>query len=173
MSYVNSNRNRIVATLATALAALGVAVGSGASFTAQSANPTNTYVSGALEMSNSKADNAIFAGSQLRPGESTTGSVTIKNTGSVAGDFRLLEQAVTDPFVADLKLEVRQSGVATPIYDGSFGGVPSGGIALGTYAAGAERTYAFKVTLPAAADDADENKTATATYRWDATTVAP
>ena len=173
MSYVSSNRKRVVGALVTALAAVGVAVGSGASFTASTANPANTFSSGALEMSNSRNDAAIFAGSALKPGESTSGQVTIKNTGTVAGDFTLSEIGATDPFNADLKLEVRQSGVATPIYDGSFGGVPAGGIALGTYAAGAERTYAFKVTLPASADDSDENKTATATYRWDATTVAP
>lgn len=173
MSYITENPKRVLGALTAALAAAGIAVGSGASFTSQSANAANTFASGALEQTNSKGSGAIFSGSALKPGESTSGTVTIKNTGTVAGDFRLSELNEVDPFDADLKLEVVQEGASAPVYDGSFGAVPDAGLDLGTYAAGAERTYTFTVTLPAGADNSDKNKTAGATYQWDATTVAP
>ena len=59
---------RTIAALATGLAATGVAVGSGADFSAQTANPANTFTAGTLKMDNSKAGAAIFAPSDLKPG---------------------------------------------------------------------------------------------------------
>ena len=81
---------RTLAALATVLAAVGVTVASGADFTAQSANPANTFSTGTLTMSNSRADAAILTACGLRPGvDATEGTVDIANTGSLSGAFTL------------------------------------------------------------------------------------
>src|SRR4051812_35723464 len=72
---------RTLGTLALGLCALGVAVGSGADFSAQTANPSNTFSAGSLTMDNSKSGAAIFQADNLSPGGTArTGVVDIKNT---------------------------------------------------------------------------------------------
>src|SRR4051812_45442882 len=78
---------RTLGPLALGLAALGVAVGSGADFSAETANPSNTFSAGSLSMDNSKDGAAILSASNMQPGgEPQTGVVDIKNTGSIDGD---------------------------------------------------------------------------------------
>jgi len=164
-------RTRIIAGLATALAATGVAVGSGATFTSQTANPANTFTSGTLTQTNSKAGASILTGSNMKPGDVKTGEVTIKNTGSIAGDFKLSEKNAANAFNAgSLKLKIEDVSTATPtqVYSGDLGGVAGAGIALGSYAAGEQHTYKFTVTLDQNAPNTDQGKSATADYQWDA-----
>src|SRR4051794_41632168 len=66
------------------LVAIGVAVGTGANFSAQATNPTNTFSAGVVKMDNSKANAAIFSASNMKPGApAQTGTVDIQNTGSM------------------------------------------------------------------------------------------
>jgi hypothetical protein len=165
-------RKRIIAGLATALAATGVAVGSGATFTSQTANPSNTFSSGTLTQTNSKSGVAITTGTNMKPGDVKTGEVTIKNTGSIAGDFKLSEKNAANAFGAgSLKLKVEDVTTSTPsqVYSGDLGGVAGAGIALGSFAAGEAHTYRFTVTLDQNAPNADQNKSASADYQWDST----
>src|SRR5688572_4546479 len=60
---------RVLAALATVLAATGLTVASGADFTARSANPSNTFTTGTLSVSNSRAGAAILSASGLKPGD--------------------------------------------------------------------------------------------------------
>ena len=83
---------RTLGALATVLAAAGLTVASGADFTAPSANPANTFSTGTLSMSNSAANAAVLTASNLRPGDSSSGTVDIANTGSLSGAFTLTEQ---------------------------------------------------------------------------------
>ena len=166
-------RKRIVAGLATTLAALGVAVGSGATFTSQTANPTNTFSSGTFTHTNSSNGVAIVTGANLKPGDSKIGQVTITNTGSLAGTFKLTESGATNGFAAgSLKLKIED--ITTPaspvvIYTGDLGKIAAGGIDLGNYAVSEARTYRFTTTLDQAATNADQGKTATADYTFTAT----
>jgi hypothetical protein len=163
-------KKRIIAGLATALAAVGVAVGSGATFTSATANPTNTFTSGTFTHTNSKNGAAITTGSNMKPGDIKTGDVTITNTGSIAGNFTLTEANATNGFGAgDLHLNVQD--ITTPaspttVYNGDLGS--AGSIALGNYPAGAAHTYRFTVTLDQNAPNSDQGKSATADYRWTA-----
>lgn len=162
---------RIVAGLATVLAALGVAVGSGASFSSQTANPTNTFVSGSFTHTNSKNGVAIVTGQNMKPGDVKTGDVTITNTGSLAGTFKLSESNASSTFTAgNLKLKIEDITGATPVqvYSGNFGAVPAAGIALGNFAAGEAHTYRYTVTFDQAADNTDQGKSASADYTWTA-----
>lgn len=165
------HRKRIIAGLATVLAAVGVAVGSGASFTSQTANPANTFQSGTFTHTNSKNGAAIVTGTNMKPGDVKTGDVTITNTGSLAGTFKLTESAVSSGFTAgNLRLKIEDVTTATPVqvYSGNFGAVPAAGITLGSYAAGEAHTYRYTVTFDQAADNADQGKSATANYTWSA-----
>src|SRR5205085_12703437 len=84
---LRANPRKVLAALATVLVAVGVTVASGATFTAQTANPSNTFSAGTLSMTNSNAGAAILTASNMKPADpATKGTVVIKNTGTVAGD---------------------------------------------------------------------------------------
>jgi spore coat-associated protein N len=161
---------RTIAGLATVLAAAGVAVGSGATFTAQSANPTNTFTAGTLLHSNSKGDGVtIVTGSNLKPGDVRTGETTIKNTGTLAGTFKLSEVNDSNAFragVLDLVVDEVSGGVTRNVYTGDLGGL--GSVALGSFAPDESRTYKYSVTVDAvASNNDDQGKAATADYVFD------
>src|SRR3954462_3888993 len=79
------NPKRRLGALAALLAAGAVAVGSGANFTASTANPSNTFATGALSMVTSKDSAAILTASAMKPGDSVAGTVDIQNSGTMAG----------------------------------------------------------------------------------------
>src|SRR3954453_2791204 len=92
----DGNRKRTLATLALGLLAVATAVGSGADFTARTANPSNTFSAGTLSMENSKDGTAILNADNLKPGgDPKTGGVDIKNTGSIDGAFTLTRDQLT------------------------------------------------------------------------------
>lgn len=173
VDFLSRNPRKALGGLATVLAATGVAVGSGADFTAQSANPSNTFSAGALTMSNSKDGQAILSASNLKPGASESGTVTIKNTGSVGGSFKVTQEktAASTGAKSDLfnKLNVRiTDGSATPVYDGPMSALSSRG--LGGFAPNDAKTYTFAVSWPSGSDDNDYAgaKDLVVKYTWDA-----
>jgi spore coat-associated protein N len=175
------NPRRTLATLGTVVAAVGVTYASGADFTAQSANPANTFSTGTLTMSNSAENAAVFTASNLRPGDATTGTVDIANTGSLSAGFSLVRGAVSDsdaahPLSAKLTAQIVDCGAFTGAtaptcdaddqvtYDGTLAAMnTAAGYQLGSFAADEKHRYRFQVTL---AQDADNN------YQGDSTTVA-
>src|SRR5437764_8712182 len=75
---------RTLASLTLALIAIAVSIGSGANFTSRAENPSNTFAAGIVKMDNSKANAAILAASNMKPGAPPqTGTVDIQNTGSM------------------------------------------------------------------------------------------
>lgn len=174
---------RTLATLGAILAAVGVAVGSGANFTAQTANAANTFTAGTLSMTNSQAG-AVLSASNMKPGDVTTGTVDIKNTGSVAGVFTLSRTALNDsdnanPMSAQLNVVVKDCGdfsSGTPTcdagdpnrYSGTLAAM-TGSQALSTFAAGEEHRYQFTTTFASGAGNAYQGDSSTATFTWDAT----
>jgi spore coat-associated protein N len=169
MQTIESPRRsrRILAPLGTMLVAGAIAIGSGASFTSQSVNPESAYATGTLTQSNSKANAAIFNMSNLKPGDTVNGSVTIKNTGSLPAAFTLSELEADNGFVDDdnLKLTVTAADGET-VFDGTFGTL--GQKPLGTFAAAEAETFTFSVELAQTAGNAEQGRTATAIYQWDA-----
>lgn len=171
MRYLSRHPRRVLLALATAMVAAVAAVGSGADFSSHSANPSNTFSSGNLVQSNSKSGINVVAGSNLKPGDVRSGEVTITNTGSLAGTFKLTESNASNGFGAgDMSLKVDDVSGANPvsIYSGDIGKVPAGGINLGSYAAGEARTYRFTATFSKEAPNSDQGKAAKAEYEWDA-----
>ena len=118
---------------------------------------------------------AIVTGSNLKPGDVRGGEVTITNTGSLAGTFRLMESNASDGFgPGDMTLKIDEvSGQKTTnLYSGDIGKVPAEGIGLGSFAAGEARTYRFTATFSKEAPNSDQGKVAKADYEWEAAPTA-
>jgi len=171
MNYLFRNPGRALAGLLTVIVAAAAVVGSGADFSSHSANPANTFASGTLLQSNSRSGVAIVTGSNLKPGDVRSGEVTITNTGSLAGTFKLSETNASNPFgVGNMTLKVDDvtGQKTTNVYSGDVGKVAAEGIVLGSYAAGEAHTYRFTATFNKEAPNSDQGKVARADYEWDA-----
>jgi spore coat-associated protein N len=177
---LRANPRRTLAAMATLLIAVGVTAASGATFTAQTANPSNKFTAGTLSMSNSKDNAAILTASNMKPGDTATGSVDIANTGSVSGAFTLSKTALTNsdgsnPMANKLNLVVTDcgtdldcsTGASSNVYTGTLAGIGTG-IALGNFGAGVGHRYKFDVEFDSSATDAYQGDNAEATFTWDA-----
>lgn len=162
---------KVLVPLATAALAGAIAIGSGADFTSSSQNTASAVTAGTLTQSNSKADAAIFNLTDIKPGDVLNGTVTITNTGSLPAIFTLTEDQLSDEFTAGQLTEkiqdVTDPAAPVTVYDDTFG--DAGSQPLGSFAAGEARTYQVTVSLLRTATDAEQGKTASATYTWDAT----
>ena len=178
LSALAAHPRRTIGALAVVLAAVGITVGSGANFTAHSANPSNTFTAGTLSIGNS-ASSALFNATGLRPGQTVNGTVDIENTGSLSGAFTLSTSNVVDTasLLGQLDLKVEDCGTftgTTPpncagtnfVYNGKANAV--GTPALGTYAANAKHRYQFSVTMPTTIANTFQGKTASVEFDWDA-----
>lgn len=171
--------------LLTLLLAAGAVVGSGADFTATSANPANTFASGTLSIGNSKEGTAVLTASDLRPaGPEAVGTVDIENDGSLDGAFSLSRTAPADsdpvnPLSAKLNLAVVDCGEFdgatapdcgdgddTTAYDGTLDAM--GATALGTYDGGEKHRYELTVGLDGSAGDAYQGATSEVQFDFDA-----
>jgi hypothetical protein len=177
--------------LLTLLLAAGAVVGSGADFTATSANPTNTFAAGTLSIANSKEGLAVLTASNMRPaGPAATGTVDVKNSGSLSGAFTLsrstpLDSDAGNPLSGKLNVTVVDCGkfvgaTAPTCGDGDDVAKYSGGTlaqmgtagytigALGTYAAAEEHRYEFTVQLDGSADDDYQGDTSSVEFDFNA-----
>jgi spore coat-associated protein N len=179
----HSRRRRLIAAggilVATLVLASAFLVGSGAAFTSTSANPANVFTAGTLTHSNDKANAAILTASLMKPADVKTGTVTIKNTGSLSGDFTL-EMAKTADVPGSnggslfnvLKLKIDDG--ATTVYNGNLKDFTSK--LLGTYASNDTHTYTFTITFPdgglpggnTTGDNAYQGSSTTVEFDWTA-----
>jgi hypothetical protein len=176
---------RTLAALATVLVAVGITAASGANFTATSANPGNSFATGTLSMSNSKAGTFILSASDMRPGDpATIGTVDIANTGSLSGAFSLVrgtpaDSDSTNPLSAKLNLVVTDCGTfasGTPVcgdsndvvkFTGTLAAMPST-TAMGTFAAAEKHRYQFSVALDSSAGNAYQGDSSVTQFDWNA-----
>jgi hypothetical protein len=181
---LRANPRRLLAALATILVAVGVTVASGASFTASTANAGNAFTAGSLTMSNDKAPTAILTASGMKPGDATTdatGTVVIKNTGSLTGAFTLTRSSLTNtdatnPLAAKLNTTITDCGVdqnCATVGDNSvkYSGLlsaMSAPISLSNWAGAEQHTYRFVVSLDSSAGNVYQSGSSTAGFTWDA-----
>jgi spore coat-associated protein N len=190
LRFLAANPRLALGALLTLLLAAAAVVGSGADFTASSANPANTFAAGTLSILNSKEGTAVLSASNLRPGNSSTGTVDIKNTGALSGAFTLARTAPVDsdganPLSSKLDLTIVDCGTfvgATPPTCGdgddvskySAGTIAQMGTAghlvtaLGTYAANEQHRYQFTVQLDSTAGNAYQGDTSSVEFDWNA-----
>lgn len=182
-----ANPRLALGALLTLLLAAAAVVGSGADFTASSANPANTFAAGTLTISNSKEGAAVLSASGLKPGNSANGTVDIQNTGDLSGIFTLSRTAPVDsdganPLSGKLNLTIIDCGTfasGTPVCgDGNDVTVYNGGTiaqmgtvghtvnSLGTYAGSDKHRYQFTVQLDNTAGNAYQGDTSSVEFDW-------
>jgi hypothetical protein len=109
----------------------------------------------------------------MKIGDSVTGSVTITNSGTLAGVYSLAGSTTgSAPLASQLNLKVyRDVDGVNALYDGSLGAFTSA--ALGTSLAGEAHVFYFHVTFPTTGTDAGDNLlqglSASTTFTWSAT----
>ena len=182
LDFVARHPMRVLGALSALIAAVAVAVGSSASFTASSANPSNTFAAGTLSILNSKEGLAVLTASGMKPGDSATGTVDVQNSGSLSGAFVLSRSNIVDsdavhPMSAKLDLVVKDCGdfssgtptcdVGDPVkYTGTI--TAMGSTALGTFAAAEKHRYQFAVTFNSSADNNYQGDNSSVEFDWDA-----
>ena len=177
--------------LLTLLLAAGAVVGSGADFTASSANPSNTFAAGTLSIVNSNEGVAVLTASNMRPaGPAATGTVDIENSGSLSGAFTLSRTAPVDsdganPLSGKLNITVTDcgefAGAVAPVCGngddvvkftgGTIAQMGTGGYAidaLGSYDAGEKHRYEFSVQLDGSANDNYQGDTSSVEFDFNA-----
>jgi hypothetical protein len=151
---------KVLATIAALAAVSMLAIGG--TYANFSATPVtisnNAFATGALTMART-GSGVLFDLSNAKIGQEATGSVTINNTGTLAGAYTLSGTPYT----------------GSPIYDGTLAGFTSS-LDLGTFAATTgTATFYFHVTLPTTGTDAGDNalqgKSAAVSFTWNATQV--
>jgi spore coat-associated protein N len=170
---------RSLAALAVVLAAVGITVGSGANFTASAANPGNVFTTGTLLIGDSSSS-ALLNATGLKPGDSSSATVDITNTGSLDGDFAL-KTANAGGYTAllgQLDISVVDCGAwtstapscttgTTSVYSGKVNALTNA--SLGSFAGGIKHRYKFTATLPSSTDDTFQGRTAQVDFTWSAT----
>jgi spore coat-associated protein N len=153
---------RLLVPLATLLAATGIAVASGATFSTSTAS-TGLATSGTLRQINSNA--VAFEQTDLKPGDTVTGAVTITNSGTLPAAFTLTEAQVSNTFepAGDLTLAITDE-TGKVVSNTTLGAAAP--VSLGLFAAGDAHTYTYKVTVSAGATNAQQNKLAKTTYTF-------
>jgi hypothetical protein len=146
-------------------------------FDASTANPGNSFSSGTLTMSNDKDGSLVVTvASDMKPGDVSCGTVTVKNTGSLPAQLELSESAVTgggaSSFGRYLQMHIVQDGSfssgctlaaggsdvyaagafdslpITKLTGGIAGPTPAAGSAVGDWASNESHTYAIVVSFP-------------------------
>jgi spore coat-associated protein N len=180
-----ANPRLALGALLTLLLAAAAVVGSGADFTASSANPSNTFAAGTLTIANSKQGTAVLTASGLRPaGPAALGTVDIQNTGSLSGAFTLSRTAPVDsdaanPLSGKLNVTVIDCGAfsgstASTCGDGDDVTEYSGTLAsmsttaLGPYAGAEKHRYQFSVQLDGTATNAYQGDTSSVQFDFNA-----
>jgi hypothetical protein len=134
--------------------------------------------SGAFEISNSDEGLPIFAASGIAPGEATSGTVTIEDTGSEPVVLTLRRgELVDEPGLGGGLLssrlhltvvDVTKPAAPRTVYAGSLDSMPEQ--PAGTLAVGEARTYEFTATLPDGGEPSFQNAvqgaSTTVAYSW-------
>jgi hypothetical protein len=165
MNPMKGNR-KVLVPLATMLAAGAVAVGSGATFSSQSAH-TVSVTAGTLHHTNSHNGQTLTV-SNLKPGDSQSGTLTITNDGSLDATLSLKPTSESSTFVAGaLNLKIVQTGNSTPIYNGDFSGLATPATwDLGALNVGQSTTLTYTVSMDSAATDSNQGKSASAGFQY-------
>jgi hypothetical protein len=171
-------KNLALTKILLSLAALGaISIAAvGGTFANFTATPTsissNAFSAGELEMTRS-GSGAIFSADKMKIGDTASGSVTITNTGNLAGAYTLQgSSSGSAALAAQLHLTLyKDTDGGTAVYDGALGSFSA---SLGTFAAdGDAHTFYFHVSLPTTGSDAGDNLlqglSATESFTWSAT----
>src|SRR5207248_4977680 len=172
-------KKTLLSLAAVAVVAVAAVGGTFANFTATPTSiASNAFAAGSLSMTRS-GSGAIFSASAMKIGDTATGSITISNTGSLAGAYTLAGSGSGSSVLANqltLKIYADTDNSGSPVYDGTLGGFSSA--SLGTFAATTgSHTYYFHLSLPTTGSDTSDNAfqglAASETFTWSAVQAYP
>jgi hypothetical protein len=145
-----------------------------ANFTATSTNPSNTFGSATLSMSNDKPNaNDLVNVTNLVPGDTMNRTVTITNTGNASFTYTAaISAAASTALWTDTTngLQVTVKRGATTLYTGALKNMSLA--ASGTIAAGATDTLTYDFSFPSTAGNTMQNLTQDMTITYTATQLA-
>jgi spore coat-associated protein N len=176
MQTLKTLLSKKIALSAAAIGAVSIAAAGGtyANFTATPVTiSNNAFAAGTLEMDRS-GSGAVFSAAGMAIGDEASGSVTITNSGSLAGEYSLSGSAGGD-LAPSLELVIYKDDdgdAGAKVYEGGLDELDS--VDLGAFAAdGGAHTFYFHVSLPSTGSDAGDNalqgKSASASFTWSAT----
>jgi hypothetical protein len=130
---------------------------------------------------NSRDLNPVLVAEGMLPGETRTGTVTIRNTGLLAGNYQLAGYGLTDhpgsgggalSSVLHLSVDEQRGAATRRIYDGTLAGLNNTGIQLGRFnGLGETRAYTFKATLPSSTTTAYMGSASSIAFAWTGVSV--
>lgn len=178
MIKTTSASGKLLVPLATLLAASAVAIGSGATWTSES-EASVSVTSGMLELT-SNHDGATLTLTNIKPGDSMTGTVEIENTGSVDGLLVLSSSNLSNTTFSDyLTITVESDAESAALYSGPFADFAldanEADFGADTDGAGTDDTthdtvtYTVTVALDADATNDDQSQSASVDLKWVAT----
>lgn len=160
---MTANSRKVLVPLATLLVAGAVAIGSGATWTSTTSSSVSV-TSGTLIHTNSH-DDQVLTIANMKPGDTSTGTVVITNTGTLDAVLSFQESADSSSFAAGgLNLVIKQDGA--DIYNGNFGDLANTVRNAGDLDVGDTSTFTFTVSMPSDASNANQGMSASATYSW-------
>lgn len=164
---------------AAAVAALVVVPGTFGGFTSETTNPGNQVVTGTLQMTNTAGNGAAViseslnpGSANLKPGDDVASSVTIANSGTLAGVMSLgIDTAAAGVGADDLATQLdlvitRTDGDDVVVVDESLRSASGKTYQLGSWAAGESHTYEVRLELSDDAGNAYQAETAAFTLTW-------
>ena len=161
----------------SALVLIGLTVTSdksSASFTATTTNPSNSFGSATLTMSNDKSAAASLINlSNMVPGDTANRTVVITNSGNVGFTYVPAISATANTLLwSDTTngIQVTAKRGATTLYSGALKNMTWG--ASGTIAASGTDTLTFDFSLPSTAGNTFQNLTQDFTITYTATQLA-
>jgi hypothetical protein len=157
--------------IAILLALVSAAPLAGANDDPGSVRPSG-FAHGRLQLASSK-QGAILSGHELVPGDRVAGSLTIANTGTLAGSFTLSGLVRGSSALAGrlvLSVRERSRGVDSLVYSGTLADLRA--VKLGVLGPGHARNFRFAVTFHSTGSDAVDNSLqglrTTADFTWTA-----
>lgn len=176
---------RAVTDRLTSIAGMIVALGvasfltvhlSAAAFTDTVSSPDNRFEAADVRISNSHAGTAVFDASGIVPGWSLSRTVTVDNTSTVPTTVAMYVSDLEDTGLAPF-LHVTVTRDGSPLYSRALTALPDSFAAAAPADEGpaTTSTYVITVGLPDGQPDlnAARGTSATATFTWEARSVAP
>jgi len=181
---------RRVAAVASVLAGVaGVATLVGHStesaFSSKTNNPSNSWASGSVVISDDDTGSAMFSAAGLYPGATGTRCITVSYTGTLASSVKVYATAVTDPATVaqylDLTITEGTGGgygtcvgfaAASTIYTGTLATFDlkttfASGVGSWSPGSASTRTYRLAYTLNAATPANKQGTTTAVTFQWE------
>jgi hypothetical protein len=159
-----------------------------AAFTAQTANPSNSWSSGTVALADNDSDTALFSATGLKPGTYPARCIHVTYGGTLAADVKMYAASaqVTGDLRPHLTLTIDVETISgtpvfgtcstavtsTRIYSGTLADLPTthGGWSngAGTWAATQGQTRQYRLAYTVADDNQAQGKTADAVFTWEA-----